>query len=145
LGRLADLGVKRTAADLDPLRGKLEAIFERELSGKTPKTKTRGFGVGDSQLGKQSVSADGTSPATDATRTATTGANARRISFTDAELAGTRGRSNASQTGAELQGTGGAGSAIGIGQVAPAQPAAKAQAKLTWHSPNFIDTLHNAI
>ena len=33
LGRLADLGVKRTAADLDPLRGELEKIFERELSG----------------------------------------------------------------------------------------------------------------
>lgn len=33
LGRLADLGVKRTAADLDPLRSELEKIFERELSG----------------------------------------------------------------------------------------------------------------
>lgn len=33
LGRLADLGVRRTAADLDPLRGELEKIFERELSG----------------------------------------------------------------------------------------------------------------
>jgi len=33
LGRLAELGVKRTAADLDPLRSELEAIFERELAG----------------------------------------------------------------------------------------------------------------
>jgi len=33
LGRLADLGVRRTAADLDPLRGELEKLFERELSG----------------------------------------------------------------------------------------------------------------
>jgi len=145
LGRLADLGVKCTAADLDPLRGELEAIFERELSGSTAKTATRAFGVGDSQPGKQSVSEDGESPATDATRTAATVADARRIPFTDAELAGARGRSNAPKTAAEPQGTGGAGSAIGIGQVAPAQPAAKAQAKLTWHSPNFIDTLHNAI
>ena len=31
------------------------------------------------------------------------------------------------------------------GGAAPAQPAAKVQAKLTWHSPNFVDTLHNAI
>ena len=36
LGRLADLGVRRTAADLDPLRGELEAIFERELAGAAP-------------------------------------------------------------------------------------------------------------
>jgi hypothetical protein len=33
LARLADLGVRRTAADLDPLRSELEKIFERELSG----------------------------------------------------------------------------------------------------------------
>jgi hypothetical protein len=33
LGRLADLGVRRTAADLDPLRSELEKLFERELSG----------------------------------------------------------------------------------------------------------------
>ena len=33
LGRLADLGVRSTAADLDPLRSELEKIFERELSG----------------------------------------------------------------------------------------------------------------
>jgi len=33
LGRLADLGTRRTAADLDPLRGELETIFERELAG----------------------------------------------------------------------------------------------------------------
>lgn len=36
LGRLADLGVRRTAADLDPLRGELEAIFERELAAAAP-------------------------------------------------------------------------------------------------------------
>jgi len=36
LERLADLGVKRTAADLDPLRGELEAIFERELAAVAP-------------------------------------------------------------------------------------------------------------
>lgn len=50
--------------------------------------------------------------------------NARGIPFTDAELAGARGRSNAPKTAAESQGTEGAGSAIGIGQAAPAQPAA---------------------
>jgi hypothetical protein len=33
LGRLADLGVRRTAADLSPLRRKLEGLFEREFSG----------------------------------------------------------------------------------------------------------------
>jgi hypothetical protein len=33
LERLANLGVRRTAADLDPLRGELETIFERELAG----------------------------------------------------------------------------------------------------------------
>jgi len=36
LGRLADLGVRRTAADLNPLRGELETIFERELAGAAP-------------------------------------------------------------------------------------------------------------
>ncbi len=45
LGRLAELGVKRTAADLDPLRGELEAIFERELSGAAkPKASASGTG-----------------------------------------------------------------------------------------------------
>lgn len=33
LERLANLGVKRTAADLDPLRSELEAIFEKQLAG----------------------------------------------------------------------------------------------------------------
>ena len=33
LGRLADLGVKRTAADLDPIRSELEKIIESELAG----------------------------------------------------------------------------------------------------------------
>jgi len=33
LARLADLGVRRTAADFDPLRGELETIFARELAG----------------------------------------------------------------------------------------------------------------
>lgn len=43
LGRLAELGVKRTAADLDPLRSELEAIFERELAGAaTPSASTSG-------------------------------------------------------------------------------------------------------
>ena len=36
LERLANLGVKRTAADLDPLRGELEKIFERELAAAAP-------------------------------------------------------------------------------------------------------------
>jgi hypothetical protein len=40
LGRLADLGVRRTAADLDPLRGELEKLFERELSGAGATTTT---------------------------------------------------------------------------------------------------------
>jgi hypothetical protein len=57
LERLADLGVKRTAADLDPLRGELEKIFERELGAASPaggngtakttaKTKTKIIGGG---------------------------------------------------------------------------------------------------
>jgi len=33
LGRLADLGVKRTAADLDPIRSEFEKIIESELAG----------------------------------------------------------------------------------------------------------------
>ena len=33
MGRLADLGASRTAADLDPLRGELEGLFKRETSG----------------------------------------------------------------------------------------------------------------
>lgn len=45
LERLANLGVKRTAADLDPVRGELEKIIESELSagsgGKSTNTKTR--------------------------------------------------------------------------------------------------------
>jgi len=46
LGRLAELGVKRTAADLDPLRSELEAIFERELAGAaTPSASTSGTGA----------------------------------------------------------------------------------------------------
>ena len=61
------------APDLDPLRGELEKIFERKLSRDSAKPETRGFGVGDSQPGKQSVSADGASPATYATRTAARG------------------------------------------------------------------------
>lgn len=40
LGRLADLGVRRTAADLDPLRSELEKLFERELSGTATATTT---------------------------------------------------------------------------------------------------------
>ena len=55
--RLADLGARRTAADLDPLRGELEKIFERELGAASPaggngtakttaKTKTKIIGGG---------------------------------------------------------------------------------------------------
>ena len=50
--------------------------------------------------------------------------NARGIPFTEAELAGARGRSNAGQVAAKPPSTGGTGDTVGIGQVAPAQPAA---------------------
>lgn len=50
--------------------------------------------------------------------------NARGIPFTEAELAGARGRSNAGQVAAKPSGVAGAGDTVGIGQVAPAQPAA---------------------
>ena len=50
--------------------------------------------------------------------------NARGIPFTEAELAGARGRSNAPQIATEPQGTGGARDTVGIRQTAPAQPAA---------------------
>jgi hypothetical protein len=49
--------------------------------------------------------------------------NARGIPFTDAELSGARGRSNAPQIAAEPQGSGGAGNTVSIGQTAPDQPA----------------------
>ncbi len=129
LGRLADLGVKRTAADLDSLRSELEKIFEREFSGDTAKTATRGFGVGDSQPGKQSVSAYGASPATDATRTAATGADAWGVPFTDAKLAGA-GSSNAGQVAAEPPSAAGSGDPVSVGQNQAAQRVAKALAKL---------------
>jgi hypothetical protein len=45
--------------------------------------------------------------------------NARGIAFTDAELAGARGRSNAGKTGAESQGATGAGNPVGLGETAP--------------------------
>ena len=45
--------------------------------------------------------------------------NARGIPFTDAELAGARGRSNAPQAGAESQGTAGTGNPVGLGRAAP--------------------------
>jgi hypothetical protein len=45
--------------------------------------------------------------------------NARGIPFTDAELAGVRGRSNAPQAGAESQGTAGTGNPVGLGRTAP--------------------------
>ena len=45
--------------------------------------------------------------------------NARGIPFTDAELAGARGRSNAPQAGAESQGTAGTGNPVGLGRTAP--------------------------
>jgi hypothetical protein len=57
--------------------------------------------------------------------------NARGIPFTDAELAGARGRSNAPQIAAEPQSTGGTGNTIGIGQAAPAQPATAAPTTVT--------------
>ena len=50
--------------------------------------------------------------------------NARGIPFTDAELAGARGRSNAGQVAAKPPSAGGTGDTVGLGQVAPAQPAA---------------------
>ena len=128
---MADLGVKRTAADLDSLRSELEKIFEREFSGDTAKTVTRGFGVGDSQPGKQSVSADGASPATDATRTAATGADAWGVPFTDAKLAGAGSSSNAGQVAAEPPSAAGSGDPVSVGQNQAAQRAAKALAKLT--------------
>jgi len=40
LERLADLGVRRTAADLDPLRVELEKILEQTISGNTGKATT---------------------------------------------------------------------------------------------------------
>jgi hypothetical protein len=45
--------------------------------------------------------------------------NARGIAFTDAELAGARGRSNATKAGAESQGAAGAGNPVGLGEAAP--------------------------
>ncbi len=51
MGRLADLGVRRTAADLDPLRGELEGIFERELSGTAASgADSRGIPLDDAEL-----------------------------------------------------------------------------------------------
>ena len=49
--------------------------------------------------------------------------NARGIPFTDAELAGARGRSNAGQVAAEPPSAAGAGNTVGVGQAAPAAPA----------------------
>ena len=48
--------------------------------------------------------------------------NARGITFTDAELAGARGRSNASQVGAEPQGAAGTGNTVSLGQATAAIP-----------------------
>lgn len=42
LGRLANLGVKRTAADLDPIRSELEKIIESELAGTGGKAASAG-------------------------------------------------------------------------------------------------------
>ena len=42
LGRLANLGVKRTAADLDPIRSELEKIIESELAGTGGKASSAG-------------------------------------------------------------------------------------------------------
>ena len=49
--------------------------------------------------------------------------NARGITFTEAELAGARGRGNAGQVAAESPSTAGAGNTVGVGQAAPAEPA----------------------
>ena len=49
--------------------------------------------------------------------------NARGIPFTDAELAGARGRSDAGQATAKPQSAGGAGNTVGIGQAAPTSAA----------------------
>ena len=49
--------------------------------------------------------------------------NARGIPFTEAELAGARGRGNAGQVAAESPSTAGAGNTVGVGQTAPAEPA----------------------
>jgi hypothetical protein len=49
--------------------------------------------------------------------------NARGITFTEAELAGARGRSNAGQVAAEPPSAAGAGNTVGVGQAAPAEPA----------------------
>lgn len=49
--------------------------------------------------------------------------NARGIPFTEAELAGARGRSNAGQAAAESPSTAGAGNTVGVGQATPTQPA----------------------
>ncbi len=128
---LGGSGVKRTAADFDPLRCELEKILAQAISGNTAKTAIRGFGVGDSQPGKQSVSADGASPATDATRTTATRALARGIPFTDAKLAGAGGSSNAPQAGAEPKSPTGARDSVGVGQNQAAKKAANAKVKLT--------------
>jgi hypothetical protein len=45
--------------------------------------------------------------------------NARGIPFTDADLAGARGRSNAGQAAAEPRGTAEGGNPVGVGEVAP--------------------------
>jgi hypothetical protein len=45
--------------------------------------------------------------------------NARGIPFTDADLAGARGRSNAGQTAAEPRGAATGGNPVGVGEVAP--------------------------
>lgn len=49
--------------------------------------------------------------------------NARGIPFTDAELVGARGRSNAGQVAAEPPSAAGAGDTVSLGQITPAQPA----------------------
>lgn len=48
--------------------------------------------------------------------------NARGIPFTEAELAGARGRGNAGKAGAEPPSTAATGNTVGLGQVAPTKP-----------------------
>ena len=62
--------------------------------------------------------------------------NARGITFTDAELAGARGRSNAPQVAAEQRGAGEGGNPVGIGQAAPAQTATPAKVNRGRSAPN---------
>jgi hypothetical protein len=62
--------------------------------------------------------------------------NARGIPFTDAELAGARGRSNAPKVAAEQTGAGAGGNPVGIGQAAPTQTATPTKVNRGRSAPN---------